>query len=79
MLSATIDANLYPPRVFWRADDVMLPSFSGIAIVFSLFGFRFSAFIESAAVCSIVFRYACAVKATFYKQLFFIFVLFLEP
>ena len=52
-LSTTSGANLNLPGV-WFADD--MPSFSGVMFVLFLLRFRLYAFVEAAALCSIVLR-----------------------
>ena len=71
----TSGANLYPPGV-WFA-DVMTP-FSGVTFVLFCFVFVFLyAFVEAAALRSIVLRYAGApIAARVFFLLFFPFCLF---
>ena len=61
-LVATSGASVYPPGV-WFA-DVIMSSFSGVIIMFVLFRFHPYAFIEAAALRSIVLRYTRAPTAT---------------
>ena len=74
---ARYGANLYPPGV-WFADALAF-FFSGVTFVLFCFVFRLYAFVEAAALRSIVLRYAGVLIATRVSFFFFFsFFVYLE-